>query len=99
MANKNKGGWDKFIADDGLFELRVRKLIVKRLEPFMESLEIEDDDELLIACVALLTTSIRLMYQLDIDKKDVEKKLLNTLDLVWIVSQLIEEVPTDGNIH
>jgi hypothetical protein len=97
--SKNKGGWDKFMADEGLFDLKVRKLIVKRLEPFMESLNIESDEELLIACVSLLTTSIRLMYQLGLDREEVEQKLLNTLDLVWIVSDLVESIPTDGNIH
>ena len=97
--SKNKGGWDKFMADDGKFDLKVRKLIVKRLEPFMESLNIESDEELLIACVSLLTTSIRLMYQLGLDREEVEQKLLNTLDLVWIVSDLVESIPTDGNIH
>ena len=97
--SKNKGGWDKFMADEGLFDLKVRKLIVKRLETFMESLNIESDEELLIACVSLLTTSIRLMYQLGLDREEVEQKLLNTLDLVWIVSDLVESIPTDGNIH
>ena len=97
--SKNKGGWDKFMAEEGLFDLKVRKLIVKRLEPFMESLNIESDEELLIACVSLLTTSIRLMYQLGLDREEVEQKLLNTLDLVWIVSDLVESIPTDGNIH
>tara|TARA_R100001163_G_C4964912_1_gene127181 strand:+ start:157 stop:453 length:297 start_codon:yes stop_codon:yes gene_type:complete len=97
--SKNKGGWDKFMADESLFDLKVRKLIVKRLEPFMESLNIESDEELLIACVSLLTTSIRLLYQLGLSREEVEHKLLNTLDLVWVISELVDSMPTDGNIH
>lgn len=97
--SKNNGGWSEFIADKDLFDRQVRRLIVKRLEPFMESLEIDSDEELIVACVALITTSIRLMYQLDLKKPQVEKKLLNTLDLVWNVSKLVDATPTDGNIH
>jgi len=97
--SKNKGGWSEFIADKDLFDRQVRRLIVKRLEPFMESLEIDSDEELIVACVALMTTSIRLMYQLDLKKPQVAKKLLNTLDLVWNVSELVDATPTDGNIH
>ena len=65
----------------------------------MEGLGIDSDEELIVACVALMTTSIRLMYQLDLKKPQVEKKLLNTLDLVWNVSELVDATPTDGNIH
>ena len=97
--SKNKGGWYKFVEEGTLFEANVRDIIVKHVEPFMESLEIESDEELIVACLALLTTSIRLMYQLDLKKPQVEKKLLNTLDLVWMVSDLVDAVPVDGNVH
>lgn len=97
--SKNKGGWSDPIADKDLFDLQVRRLIVKRLEPFMDSLEIDSAEESIVACVALITTSIRLMYQLDLEKPQVEKKLLNTLDLVWDISKLVDATPTDGNIH
>lgn len=97
--SKNKGGWNKFVEEGTLFESNVRDIIVKHVEPFMESLEIESDEELIVACLALLTTSIRLMYQLDLKKPQVEKKLLNTLDLVWMVSDLVDAVPVDGNVH
>ena len=97
--SKNKGGWVKFVETDTLFESNVREIIIKHVEPFMESLGIESDEELIVACLALLTTSIRLMYQLDLEKPQVEKKLLNTLELVWTVSDLIDSFPSDGNIH
>ena len=97
--SKNKGGWVKFVETDTLFESNVREIIIKHVEPFMESLGIESDEELIVAGLALLTTSIRLMYQLDLEKPQVEKKLLNTLELVWTVSDLIDSFPADGNIH
>ena len=80
---------DADMKDAAEFEMRVREVISK-LRVLLEEIGDQDQDKV-VASVALFGTAIRLLYQMGCSRESVEIRLASTLDLVWLTSQLVEE--------
>ena len=79
------------------FETRVREVISK-LRVLLDDIGDKNEDKL-VASVALVGTAIRLLYQMGCSKESAEQRLASTLDLVWLTSELVEEVGDTTTVH
>ena len=79
------------------FETRVREVISK-LRVLLDDIGDKNEDKV-VASVALFGTAIRLLYQMGCSKESVERRLASTLDLVWLTSELVEEVGDTTTVH
>jgi|TARA_R110000851_G_scaffold4106_1_gene16739 hypothetical protein len=79
------------------FETRVREVISK-LRVLLDDIGDKNEDKV-VASVALFGTAIRLLYQMGCSKESAEQRLASTLDLVWLTSELVEEVGDTTTVH
>ena len=79
------------------FETRVREVISK-LRVLLDDIGDKNEDKV-VASVALFGTAIRLLYQMGCSKESAEQRLASTLDLVWLTSELVEEVGDTTMVH
>ena len=79
------------------FETRVREVISK-LRVLLDDIGDKNEDKV-VASVALFGTAIRLLYQMVCSKESAEHRLASTLDLVWLTSELVEEVGDTTTVH
>ena len=79
------------------FETRVREVISK-LRVLLDDIGDKNEDKV-VASLALFGTAIRLLYQMGCSKESAEQRLASTLDLVWLTSELVEEVGDTTTVH
>ena len=65
--------------------------MAEHLEPLLLSVDSTKEDEVLALCVAYLSSAFQLMHQMKYPKEEVEKRVLITLDLVWLTAELMDE--------
>ena len=73
------------------FGVKVNSIITKHLEPLSSNVDYSQTEDVLALCVAYLNSAFQLMYELGYPKEEVEKRVLMTLDLVWLTSHLAAE--------
>ena len=70
------------------FEARVQKIIRETLQPLNHQCSKQED--VLVLCVAYLTATVKLMRNFGYDKQEIESRVLGTMDLVWLATELTQ---------
>jgi|2_EtaG_2_1085320.scaffolds.fasta_scaffold38208_3 hypothetical protein len=73
------------------FSGKVETIMAEHLEPLLLSVDSTKEDEVLALCVAYLSSAFQLMHQMKYPKEEVEKRVLATLDLVWLAAELMDD--------
>jgi len=73
------------------FSNKVATIMEEHLKPLLLSVDSTKEDEVLALCVAYLHSAFQLMQQMEYPKEEVEKRVLTTLDFVWLTTELMDD--------
>ena len=73
---------------DESFEEKVKALIRDHLQPLAS--ECKEQEHLLVLCIAYITSGVRLMHDMGYDPKEIEARLMMTIDMVMLTAGLAE---------